>query len=613
MSIPARPVHDDDAHDDTQHEMIEPEPLEVEVRRNAGLAALVGAAASALAIAYVARAISIGGALDWVLALALGGIGVSQLVSLVDSRTPLLVADSFGIRLRLGREWRGLPWASLEQVVVEPRTSLIHDGRLVVAPRFLNRALEGLDTRARRQVAVAQKVYGAPLVVPLGMTTRVSSHTLVDDLAELSQGRSAVVELASYVAEPVLPQSPERTARREERRLGEDTSHTGVPGETLEPHDAHGARLLNGLGMMVSRMARGRSHDVDVDPEPTPAPTHSPIMPSYPPATLLREARPASRADVHLDTPVQFGASAPKLETAYDDVELTGGLPETAELHRCDDTGWGIDPSTGSRVRPIARPGPAVEPLVIDDFEPEAAIIPVIGPRLAAARTRLGFGIDTLSTRTRIRPHVLEAIEVDDFAPCGGDFYVRGHLRSLARVLGVPPEELVAEFDARYASAPINARKVFEAELATGMSGGIRATFGGPRWGLMMGVVLCLVLAWGTARLLTGTPDEVTNPAPVLNGSAGLATNQKPITSALGQPVLMTVKAVRGPADLLVRDHSGRILYAGHLNLGGHRQLFGVGPFTVRASSPAAVDVWVAGKAKGAVGEGDQVARRTFG
>ncbi len=282
------------------------------------------------------------------------------------------------------------------------------------------------------------------------------------------------------------------------------------------------------------------------------------------------------------------------------------GLPEDDELRRRDER-W-----ESQGVVPIARPGHAVAPLVIDDFATEPALAPVIGPRIEQARTRLGFGIDTLSTRTRIRPHVLEAIEVDDFEPCGGDFYARGHLRTLATVLGLPGEELVAEFDERYSSAPINARRVFEAELATGMSGGIKTSIGGPRWGLMMGVVLALVLAWGVARLFTDTPEQVTAQSPVLNGSAGLASDQEPITSSLGTPVKMTVKAVRGPSDVLVRDHSGAILWAGHLVEGGHKQLFGTGPFTVRAVHPAAVDVWVAGKARGVVGDGDRAARRTF-
>ena len=44
--------------------------------------------------------------------------------------------------------------------------------------------------------------------------------------------------------------------------------------------------------------------------------------------------------------------------------------------------------SWGDRVRAIARPGEPVEPLVLDDFEVEPAEDPVIGPELAAARTR---------------------------------------------------------------------------------------------------------------------------------------------------------------------------------------------------------------------------------
>ena len=639
-SLESQTVPDDQHHDqDPDDSRPEPAPpLEVEVRRNAAVAALVGAASSAMAIAYVTRAASTGGVLDWVFGLVLGAVGVSQLVSLVDSRTPLLVADGLGIRLRLGREWRGLPWDSLEQVVVEPRTSRIRDGRLVVAPRHLNRALEGLDRKARRQVALSQKLYAAPLVVPLGMTTRVSTDDLVAELERLSQGRAAVVEIAGYVAQPV-PDSPETGSRRERIRESQRAQEADVAdgGTQVEGHEPRTPRVLGGLGTIVSRIGHGRAHDIDADepadlpvtatatatamatatatetetptattPENVPhAEPVAPAEPAYPPAALLRDARPAARIDVRLDQPALRTGAAPQLQ--HDGDGQTGrGLPEDDELRRRDEH-WERE-----GVVPIARPGHAVAPLVIDDFAIEPALSPVIGPRIEQARTRLGFGIDTLSTRTRIRPHVLEAIEVDDFEPCGGDFYARGHLRTLSTVLGLPGEELVADFDERYASAPINARRVFEAELATGMPGGVKTSLGGPRWGLVMGVVLVLVLAWGLARLFTDTPEHVTTRSPVLNGSAGLATDQKPITSSLGTPVKMTVKAVRGPSDVLVRDRSGTILWAGHLTKGGHRQLFGTGPFTVRAVHPAAVDVWVAGKPQGPVGDGDLAARRTF-
>ena len=646
-SLEPRIVPDDQDHDqhhDPGDTGPEPSPpLEVEVRRNAAVAALVGAASSAMAIAYITRAVSTGGVLDWVFGLVLGAVGVSQLVSLVDSRTPLLVADGFGIRLRLGREWRGLPWDSLEQVVVEPRTSLLRDGRLVIAPRHLNRALEGLDRKARRQVALSQKLYAAPLVVPLGMTTRVSTDDLVAELARLSHDRATVVEVAGYVAQPVEPDPTETVSRREEIRETPRAPEEPVPdgGTPVEGHEPRTPRLRGGLGTIVSRIGHGRAHDIDADQpgdlpatttattpatatatassstEPAPAtstapastpvtvPDAAPEAPAYPPAALLRDARPAARIDVRLDQPALRTGAAPQIQP--DDVgQSRRGLPEDDELRRRDEE-WERE-----GVVPIARPGHAVAPLVIDDFAIEPALAPVIGPRIEQARTRLGFGIDTLSTRTRIRPHVLEAIEVDDFEPCGGDFYARGHLRTLSTVLGLPGEELLADFDERYASAPINARRVFEAELATGMPGGVKTSLGGPRWGLVMGVVLALVLAWGLARLLTDSPEQVTTQSPVLNGSAGLAPDQEPITSSLGTPVQMTVKAVRGPSDVLVRDRSGAILWTGHLTQGGHRQLFGTGPFTVRAVHPAAVDVWVAGKPRGPVGDGDHAASRSF-
>ena len=159
--------------------------------------------------------------------------------------------------------------------------------------------------------------------------------------------------------------------------------------------------------------------------------------------------------------------------------------------------------------------------MVIDDFAVEPAEDPVIGPELAAARTRLGLSVDQLADRTRIRPHVIESIEVDDFAPCGGDFYARGHLRTLARVLGIDVAPLLTAYDDRYADAPINPRRVFEAELATGASGSIRGTRGGPNWSVLIAAVMALVLAWSIARLVMDSPVELRGAPPVLNGSAG--------------------------------------------------------------------------------------------
>ena len=167
----------------------------VVVRRNAGLAALVGAGASAIAIAYLWRATQSSAAIDWALCLVMASIAAVYLANLVDARTPLLVADELGVRIRLGNQWRGLPWDAVDRVVVQPRRGLFRDGRLMFAPHSLPRALDGLDVRGRRAAALNQKMYGVALAVPMGITTRVSAQgaDLADGIAALAQGRADVV------------------------------------------------------------------------------------------------------------------------------------------------------------------------------------------------------------------------------------------------------------------------------------------------------------------------------------------------------------------------------------------------------------------------------------
>ena len=70
-----------------------------------------------------------------------------------------------------------------------------------------------------------------------------------------------------------------------------------------------------------------------------------------------------------------------------------------------------------------------------------------IGDTLAEARRQAGLTITQVSQQTRIRESIVRAIEQGDFSPCGGDFYARGHIRSIAEVVGVDPVPLIREYD----------------------------------------------------------------------------------------------------------------------------------------------------------------------
>jgi cytoskeletal protein RodZ len=86
-----------------------------------------------------------------------------------------------------------------------------------------------------------------------------------------------------------------------------------------------------------------------------------------------------------------------------------------------------------------------------------------IGDALAAARREAGLTITQVSQRTCIRETIVRGIERGDYSACGGDFYARGHIRSIARAVGLDPDQLVHEYDATQASQqPITAAEVFQ-------------------------------------------------------------------------------------------------------------------------------------------------------
>ena len=73
-----------------------------------------------------------------------------------------------------------------------------------------------------------------------------------------------------------------------------------------------------------------------------------------------------------------------------------------------------------------------------------------IGGALAEARTEVGLTVTQVSERTRIRETIIRGIERDDYSACGGDYYARGHIRAIARVVGTDPVPLIEEYDAAH-------------------------------------------------------------------------------------------------------------------------------------------------------------------
>ena len=127
-----------------------------------------------------------------------------------------------------------------------------------------------------------------------------------------------------------------------------------------------------------------------------------------------------------------------------------------------------------------------------------------IGETLAEARHQAGLTVAEVSEQTRIRPTIIRAIEDDDYTSCGGDFYARGNIRDIARVVGIDAEPLIREYDAVH-RAPGTYATVSLDELLTASQGVSRRRE--PRSSAARGPVAAAGAALG--RWLAGAADLV--------------------------------------------------------------------------------------------------------
>ena len=132
-----------------------------------------------------------------------------------------------------------------------------------------------------------------------------------------------------------------------------------------------------------------------------------------------------------------------------------------------------------------------------------------IGDTLAEARRQAGLTMTQVSEQTRIRESIIRAIEQDDFSTCGGDFYARGHIRSIAAAVGTDPAPLISEYDAEHGPlGSMRAADVFEPSKPIK----IRERRS-PSMTLIVVVVLLAIIGYAAYRLV-GSHDNKPGQAP---------------------------------------------------------------------------------------------------
>lgn len=245
-----------------------------------------------------------------------------------------------------------------------------------------------------------------------------------------------------------------------------------------------------------------------------------------------------------------------------------------------------------------------------------------IGETLGQARRDSGLTVKQVSERTRIRETVVRRIEQDDYSLCGGNFYARGHIRSIARMLDVDPDPLIREYDESHGGAPgaLAIATAFEPEQPLKFRE--RRT---PNWSAAMAATLVLVLVYGVFQVFNG--EDGRTPAPVAESSG---TPAAPPTGAPGNgdahalgegplarppagadEVVVAMKATQ-QCWVNVRDAAGKVLFSAMIPKGQQREWRADKRLRVLIGNAAGVVLTVNGKELGVPGEDGQVLRLTF-
>lgn len=242
-----------------------------------------------------------------------------------------------------------------------------------------------------------------------------------------------------------------------------------------------------------------------------------------------------------------------------------------------------------------------------------------IGETLANQRQQSGLTIAQVSSQTRIRETVIRAIERNDFTPCGGNFYARGHIKGIARTVGIDPDPLIREYDETHGGAPQDIPAAQALEPAIPVRFRERR---GPNWSAMMAIALVFIVLYGIIKVVGGSGGDghrsVVEPARAPSSQQAQA---KPTPSpshsdsvALGPrtDVTLRIKA-KDTTWVNVRDSRGKQLFSGLLHHGDVKEWAAKKKIRVVIGNSSGVTLIVNGKNLGSPGSGGQVVRLSFG
>lgn len=238
-----------------------------------------------------------------------------------------------------------------------------------------------------------------------------------------------------------------------------------------------------------------------------------------------------------------------------------------------------------------------------------------LGEFLRKAREDAGFSVDELAQLVNLRPGLIKAMESDDFLPCGGDTYARGHLRNIAQIIRCNPQELLTMYNEEHA---VDSRSI-HSQLVDNNAAAIRSENRKLSWKVLVGASVSIVLLIGVAQFAinvvdsepaaTSMVEEVIEPSqsPTPSPTPTPATN----FSTVNQQLTLSIAATRGNSNIDVVI-GGVSVYKGPLFQGETKSFVGENSISIYLGNAGDLDLTLNGEKLAPLGEQNQEIRKTF-
>jgi cytoskeletal protein RodZ len=240
-----------------------------------------------------------------------------------------------------------------------------------------------------------------------------------------------------------------------------------------------------------------------------------------------------------------------------------------------------------------------------------------LGEFLQQARENAGLSVDELAHIVNLRPGLIRAMESNDFLPCGGDTYARGHIRNIAQITGSNAQELLAIYDAEHS---VDSRSI-HAQLVDNNAAAIRSENRKLSWKVLVGASLSIVVLIGVAQFAISAVDsepaatsmitEETEPSQTPTPSPTASAAPTTSSPTMNNELTLSIAATRGNSNIDVVI-GGVSVYKGPLFQGESKSFVGESSISVYLGNAGDLDLTLNGEKLAPLGDRNQEIRKTF-